>query len=143
MLNPNGNLQVTDTQGHVVENLPLKLGIFLPQTAINYPIPITGRALGVGDYQAALSMMYGHDQVLHYTTTFTITQHQLQQIFTTSGKTQAPPGLLGVDTSGISPWIFVGGGLLLLLVVGNVFYWMVIARRGKAKPATASAHSSL
>src|SRR6266849_8422790 len=53
MLKPYGALQVSNAQGQVVKKVSLKLDTFLPQTAINYPVPITGQALGAGDYQAA------------------------------------------------------------------------------------------
>src|SRR5205823_14084620 len=102
MLKPYGSLQVTDTQGQVVKNVSLKLDTFLPQTAINYPVAITGQALAAGNYQATLNLTYGHGQVLHYTIRFTVTQQQLTEVFgSNSSKTQAPPGLLGGSSSGL------------------------------------------
>jgi len=140
MLKPEGTLQVTDAQGQVVKNMSLKLDTFLPQTAINYPVSITGKALGVGDYQAALTLKYGNNQVLHYTTKFTVTQQQLTQVFgTTSSKTQAPSGI--GDTGGMQLWQIVlaaGGALALLWVVGNGLYKRIVVSRAKTKRATIS-----
>lgn len=136
MLKPYGTLQVSTTQGKVLKNISLKLDTFLPQTAINYPIAITGQALGAGDYQATLTLMYGHGQVLHYTIKFTVTQQQVTQVFSTNtSKTQAPPGL-GGEGSGFSLWqliLVVGGVFAILWVVGNTVYRRLAVSRAKAK----------
>jgi len=139
MLKPYGTLQVADTHGQVLKTISLKLDTFLPQTAINYPVAITGQALAADDYQATLTLMYGHGQILHSTTRFTITKQQLVQTFgTNNGKTQAPPGLFGQDSSGLPAWVLLvaGGGLaLLLLVSGNILYRSLVVSRGKVKSA--------
>lgn len=140
MLKPEGTLQVTDAQGQVVKNMSLKLDTFLPQTAINYPVAITGKALGVGDYQATLTLKYGNNQVLHYTSKFTVTQQQLTQVFgTTSSKTQAPSGI--GDAGGMQLWQIVlvaGGALALLWVAGSTLYKRIMVSRAKTKRATIS-----
>ena len=140
MLKPEGTLQVTDAQGQVVKNMSLKLDTFLPQTAINYPVAITGKALNVGDYQATLTLTYGNGQVLHYTTKFTVTQQQLTQVFgTTSSKTQAPSGI--GDAGGMQLWQIVlvaGGALALLWVAGSTLYKRIMLSRAKTKRANIS-----
>lgn len=129
MLKPSGTLRITGQQGQIVKAIPLSLDTFIPQTSIDYPVPITGQALGAGDYTAVLTLAYGHGQVLHYTTTFTVTQQQLAQVFA-SGRTQAPPGLFGAD-AGLAPWVLAGGVLLLLLVIGGLLYWFVLVPRAR------------
>ncbi len=138
MLKPYGSLQVTDAQGKSVVNQSLRLDTFLPQTAINYPVYIKGPALVPGDYQAVLTLMYGHNQVLHYTTKFTITQQQVTQVFGSS-PTQPPLGLPGGDFLGLPLWglILTGGGLLLLLLLAGNILFTASRSRGKAKPANA------
>lgn len=139
MIKPYGSMQVADAQGHQVENLSLKLDTFLPQTAINYPVNITGPALGVGDYQATLNLTYGHDQVLHYTAKFSVTQQQVTQVFG-SNKTQAPAGLGGADFLGLPLWqlvLVVGAGLAILWVVGNTLYKRLVVAGAKAKRTNA------
>jgi hypothetical protein len=124
MLKPYGTLQVTNAQGQNVENFSLKLDTFLPQTSINYPVAITGPALGAGDYQAMLNLTYGDRQVLHYTTKFTISQQQITQVFG-SNQTQAPTGSGGAVFAGMTLWqllLVAGGGLAILWVVGNMVY---------------------
>lgn len=134
MLHPYGTLQVTDVQGRTVENFSLKLDTFLPQTSINYPVTITGPALGAGDYQAALNLTFGHGQILHYTTKFTISQQQVTQVFG-SHQTQAPTSSSGVVFAGMTLWqllLSVGGGLALLWLVGNMVYGRLAAARAKS-----------
>ncbi len=138
MLKPFGSLQVTNSQGQVVKKVSLKLDTFLPQTSITYPVNITGQALGAGDYQAALTLTYGDGKVLHYSTTFSITQQQLSQVFTSS-KTQVTPGLFSGGLYGVSPLLLTGGGLVLLLIVGSLLYWFVLIPRAKAKAKQAVA----
>jgi hypothetical protein len=137
MLKPYGSLQVTDSQGHVAENLQLKLDTFLPQTSISYPVYIKGKALVAGDYSAALTLNYGHGQVLNYHTNFTITQQQVSQVFSSS-QTQAPVGLFSGSSSGLSPWLLTGGGLVVLLIVGSILYWFVLVPRAKARAKQAA-----
>ncbi|GAC1347578.1 MAG: hypothetical protein NVSMB27_13300 [Ktedonobacteraceae bacterium] len=118
MLKPSGTLQITNAQGHLLKSLPLKLDTFLPQTAISYPTYVQRQAFGAGVYRAVLTLRYGHNQVLHYTTTFTITQRQLMQIFKSNLPLQ-PPGM-GGNPSALPLWQIVLGGLLL---VSSVLYW--------------------
>jgi hypothetical protein len=140
MLKPSGTLQVTDTQGQVVKNVSLKLDTFLPQTTINYPVAISGKALSAGDYQATLTLTYGNGQVLHYSTKFTVTQQQLTQVFgNTSSQTQAPPGFGG--TGGMQLWqivIVAGAALALLWIASSALYKRIMVSRAKAKRANIS-----
>src|SRR6266702_669214 len=146
MLKPSGTLQVADTHGQVVKTISLKLDTFLPQTAINYPVAITGQSLGAGDYQATLILTYGHGQTLHSTTKFTITKQQLVQTFgTNNGKTQAPAGLGGEGFLGLPLWqllIVVGGGLAILWGVGKTVYGRLAVSRAKVKSADIQSQSS-
>ncbi len=138
MLKPEGNLRVTDAQGRIAKNISLKLDTFLPQTSINYPATITGQALGPGKYGATLDLTYRHGKALHYTTNFTITRQQLIQTFNSS-PTKLPQGLLDGDSSGPSPWLITGSGLVLLLIVGSLLYWFVLVPKAKAKAKRAVA----
>lgn len=138
MIKPYGSLHVADAQGHEVENLSLKLDTFLPQTAINYPVTITGPALGVGDYQATVDLTYGHNQALHYTTKFSIVQQQVTQVFG-SNKTQAPTELGGADVLGLPLWqllLVLGAGLAIFWVGGTTLYRRLGISRAKAKKSS-------
>ncbi len=139
MVDGSGSLQVTDTQGKLLQNLPIHLGIFLPQTATNCPVYVQKKALGAGTYQAVLTLNYGRnnvfDHVLHYTTTFTITEQQVKQVFQPSGPLQAPD--TGSDFFGSLPlWQIVLIGLLLVsgaLFLGQNLYRLAAASLGRRK----------
>lgn len=139
MLKPSGTMQVDNAQGKVLKNFSLKLDTFLPQTAINYPIIVTGQGLAAGNYQATLNLTYGHGQVLHYTTQFSITQQQLTQVFgTTNSKTQLPLGFGSQGFAGLPLWqllLVAGAALVLLWVIGNAVYKRLAVSRNKAKQA--------
>jgi Bacterial protein of unknown function (DUF916) len=129
MITGNGSLQVSDSQGHLLQDLTLNVGTFLPQTSIEYPALVQGKALGVDTYQAVLTLHYGRnhvlDHVLHYTTTFTITQQQVKQAFP-SGPLQAPL------TSPLLPlWAIIMLVVLGILAVGGLsglFFWRLAVR---------------
>jgi hypothetical protein len=127
MLNPNGALSIKDSQGRLLQVLPLKLGLILPDTSIDYPVNVQKQALSAGDYQASLTLHYGHGKILNYTSKLTITQDQVSQAFS-SGPLQAP-------TSNSMPlWqiILVAlAAIVVLFVIGQKVYTMIIGRRRK------------
>jgi Bacterial protein of unknown function (DUF916) len=72
LLYPSGYIQILNGSGQIVQNLPLKLRTFLPQTSIRYPVYIQHHQLPLGKrYTAKVSLRYGHDYSLNYSTTFT------------------------------------------------------------------------
>lgn len=122
MLKPSGSLQITDSHQQLLQNQAIKLDTFLPHTAIDYPVYVKDHALAAGNYQAALTMTYGEGHVLNYTTTFTITEQQVAQVFKAPPPLQAPAGMQNFfDT--LPLWSIFAGGGLLLLVVGGMIFW--------------------
>jgi hypothetical protein len=128
MLKPAGSLQVADTDGHLLQNLSLKLNTFLPQTSINYPVNVQSKALGVGTYQARLTLTYGHGHVLNYMTTFTVTLQQLKQVFKNTPPLPSPD-LGGNFFDTLSPWHFVIGLVLLVMLISSLLFWGQRLRR--------------
>lgn len=132
MLKPFGNLQVIDVQGKVIQNLPLKLDTLLPQTTIDYPVYVKGQALKAGDYRVELTLMYGHNKLLHYIQVFTVTQQQLHQVFTSSTQPLAPE-TWGNFLGTMPMWQTTLGGVLLasgFCFWGQKLYqWAMISRR--------------
>jgi hypothetical protein len=119
MLKPFGTLQVTDAHGHLLQNLALKLDTFLPQTTIDYPVFLQGHALSAGQYQATLTLTYGHHHMLFYRAAFTIAPAQIAQVFHQRPPLVPPP----LNWPGNLLWPIVGGVLFLLaLLLGGVRY---------------------
>lgn len=120
LLQPSGSLKVFDLNGNLLLDIPLKLNTILPQDAIDYPVYILHRALPFGKYRASLSLTYGHNHGLIYSTFFAI-----------NTPLAAGGGLTGLITTRalqflrqLAPWQYVGGGLILLLLVSIVSYWL-------------------
>jgi hypothetical protein len=72
LLKPHGTLQVRDSTNQLRMNVSLQLNTFLPQTAIQYPVYVQNPRLGIGTYTASLTLYYGVNGVLTYTTTFQV-----------------------------------------------------------------------
>lgn len=136
MVKPSGMLTVTNAQGQEVQRIPLKLDTFLPDTAIQYPVPVQHQALGAGQYHAKVDLTYGTSGVTNYEGDFNITPTQVAQIFPSAVALAPPPGAAtaapAVPTTSAATvqaqWpLFAGGGaLLVLILVVGVF----LGRRG-------------
>jgi hypothetical protein len=90
LIKPVGTLVVTDAKGAQLQNLPLKLDTFLPETAIAYPVLVETTALGVGTYQATLDLTYGSAGHTHVTLPFTISAAEAAKVFATQAPLAAP-----------------------------------------------------
>jgi hypothetical protein len=110
MVKPYGTLELFDAHRVHLQTVSIKMDTFLPVTSINYPVYLK-QPLGVGRYQALLTLKYGNNHVLQYNTFFTITAQQIQQVFPTSGTTQAPQASV---TSSLPWWMFAVGGFIVL-----------------------------
>ena len=116
LLKPYGTLQVLDAQGHIRQNLAMKLDTFLPDTTINYPIYMQSHALEAGTYTVELQLTYGKQHTLHTKRTFTVTQQQVTQVFKSQGVLQL------TGTGGFSSWQYALLVLLLVLAAGSVLF---------------------
>lgn len=91
MVRPVGTLTVTDARGTTVQQLAVKIGAFLPGTAIQYPAHVQKQALGDGQYQATLHLTYGVGGVTDAERGFSITPAQVARVFPTSVPLLPPP----------------------------------------------------
>ncbi len=121
LISAQGTLQVFNDQGSRVQNIPVKISTIVPGTEIAYPALVQKQALAPGNYRAALDLTYGDNQRLHYENSITVTQEQVNKVFTgpaSSPLLTAPSGL-----NQISPLQWLIGGLLVLLAGSGVFVW--------------------
>ena len=137
MVKPAGTLRVTDSTGNEVQNRPLSLDTFLPQTTIAYPVLVADRALAAGDYRAVIALRYGSAGKTETTIPFTVTQAQVTQAFQAPAPL-APPVASASATTGVTAraqWpFFVGGGVLLVVVLlGGIFLGRGVRARARAK----------
>jgi hypothetical protein len=133
MIKAFGSLQVSDAQGHLLQNLTMHVETFLPRTSIYYPASVQNKAIGDGTYQGVLTLTYGRnsvfDHILHYATTFTITQQQVKQVFP-NRPLQAPP----LATSFLPLWAIILITVLAILVVSGasgLLFWRLGMRAAR------------
>lgn len=123
LLKAKGTLQVIDDKGHVLQNLAISMDSFLPGTSITYPVYVQKKALGAGTYQGNLLLQYGHGKMLRYTTSFTVTEQQLVEIFNNNRSLS----LATSDSSLLSrltPLQLFGGALAVFLITSLIIlYW--------------------
>jgi hypothetical protein len=132
IIKPSGTLEISDAQGHILQNLPITMSSFLPQTTIDYPVYVQKKALDPGNYTATLTLAYGHNHTLHTAQPFSVTVQQLKRIFINQ------PGLQGPTVSTSSPWVLVGVGLVILLAIGGGFTWIYRMGRKRAMGQSSS-----
>lgn len=119
MLKPWGDLRVTDGQGHLVQARPIRMDTFLPGTAIDYPVPVGGRALGAGSYTADLRLHYGPPAgALERVMTFDVTPLAAKQVFEPPAALQPPTSPQGSGSRSLLGWALGGIGLALVLLAG-------------------------
>ena len=125
LLHPSGNLLITDDQGHLLQNIPMKLNTFLPQTAIDYPVYIRHTALIPGKiYTVKLTMVYEGQHTLHYTTTIALPSTHKIPLINTNIDLVPTPGSTGSSFF----WYYIAGGSALFLGL-TVFLFVRLRRR--------------
>jgi hypothetical protein len=141
MVSGSGSLQVTDTHGGLLQNVSIQLGTVLPATSLDDPVPVQKKALSAGTYQAELTLHYGRsnvmDQVLYYTTTLTITQQQVKQVFPT-GPLQAP-----LTPPFLPAWALILLAVCAASVIGGasgLLFWRLGRRAAGARKGSRGNH---
>ena len=123
MLKPYGTLQVQNTHGQVLQNIPLRLDTLLPATQINYAVNVQHTALDIGSYRAVIDLTYGHGKQLHVVQPFSVTGAQISQVFGDQG---GPLHYAGYQVAP-STIVLIGIGLIVLLA-GTLFSLYMVAR---------------
>jgi hypothetical protein len=86
-----GTLKIVDKGGRVVQRSSFGLDTFVPDTHVDFPVYIQGKALVPGGYRGTVSIAYrGHS--LTRTFPFTITAAQTAQVFGAPAAQQTPGG---------------------------------------------------
>ena len=133
LVKPTGRATIFNSKGVLVETLPFTMDTFLPQTAIDYPI-LLKKALAAGDYVAAVTLRVPGGQTVHAKPSFSVSQADVKQVFTSASPTQPPPTLASSSSSS-TPWPLIGAAAGGLLVVLLLLLWLL--RRRRDTPAAA------
>ena len=133
LVKPTGRATIFNSKGVLVETLPFTMDTFLPQTAIDYPI-LLKKALAAGDYVAAVTLRVPGGQTVLAKPSFSVSQADVKQVFTSASPTQPPPTLASSSSSS-TPWPLIGAAAGGLLVVLLLLLWLL--RRRRDTPAAA------
>jgi hypothetical protein len=128
LLHPSGSLQVTDDQKQLLQNIPITMDTFLPQTSIDYPVYIQHKALALGKtYTATLHLTYEHHHTLNYVTSFYTPLPKGGPITNIVQSLVTPPS----DNifSILTPWHYVIALCILFLILSTSFFWAQKIRR--------------
>ncbi|NTU82888.1 MAG: DUF916 domain-containing protein [Chloroflexales bacterium] len=126
-----GSLDLSDSTGRPLAQIPLKLDYLLPGTAISYPLAIPNQALAAGDYRADLKLSYGEGETTTLAAPLVITSEQIRELYTARG--QQLPDLptapaQSAQTQGAQPLIPP-----LLFTISAVLFAAYLLRRRRAK----------
>jgi hypothetical protein len=106
MVTARGSLVLTDNTGRRLMRSHLHLDTLVPETAIDYPVAVTGRALGAGSYTAAVVLHYGR-HVARSTLPVSISQANVEKVFRSRPDLKPP----AAATLGYESWLLGAGGL--------------------------------
>ena len=130
---PTGQISIYDASGKLVETVPYTMDTFLPHTTIEYPVTLK-KALPAGDYTTSFGISYGGGKTTTAKPALTVSKQNVQEVFTSSAPTKAPPTTgkgatsSGGGSSGL-PWIVIGAVVALALLLGA---FLLFRRRGRA-----------
>ena len=138
---PHGTATIRDSKNRIVETLTYAMDTFLPQTSIDYPL-LLSKALLPGDYRAQIRLTSpgatpgGADTTVSATRSFSVSNQDVTQVFTSSKPTQAPTSATGATAgSSSTPWaLIVGAAVGVLLLALLVLQLVRRARRPGAGP---------
>jgi hypothetical protein len=136
ILKPTGTIRVDDAAGHRVQLRSYVLDSFLSWTAIDYPVLVQGKTLGVGCYQATVLLHYADAMVAHYTGQFCVTQKDLDQVYAGVPPLVRPPP---AATSSMLLVLVIGVAVAIVLLMGFLFWLTGFRRRRRAAVAPATA----
>ncbi len=106
MLKPQGSLQIMNTQGQILQTLPLSMDIILPGTGVSYQVVLSGQPFATGTYRASLTLTYGESHMLTYATNVLLVRQEPKP-----DTTPAPSG------SGFPTWLIVVLAALALVAI--------------------------
>lgn len=122
-----GELVVRDQHGTQLKHARFPVDTFVPRTQVADPVPVPGRALPAGRYQATVTLRYGHGRDARLDTRFTISDKQVAQVFG-SRPQQAPS-----DQASGPPLLALLLGGLALLVLGFLAAVLLMRRHARVR----------
>lgn len=113
-----GSLKVVNHSGHQVQMQSFNLDTFVPESHIDFPVYIRGKALAPGRYRGTVSINY-RGRSLTRTFPFTITAGQVAQVF----GSPAAQGTPVASSSSDKPLLYIFGAVALLSLGAAFYFW--------------------
>jgi hypothetical protein len=115
-----GSLVVRSRGGRVLKRAAFALDTFVPDTRIDYPVAVRGKALPKGSYRATITVRYA-GRAIRRSFGFEVDDAALREVYGSRAPTSGNPG------SG-SPFLLIVGAVALLLL-GFAGAWAWFRRR--------------
>lgn len=133
LLHPTGSFQITDMAGQQLQQAPLNLDTFLPQTSIAYPFYIQQTTLQPGVYTAKLHLTYEGNHSLNYEASIVVplptNNTKIGQVIShfVTPNTNFFSSLTLAD--------YIVGGIFTFLSISSLFFWgrQLYSSAGKLK----------
>ena len=127
MEKPTGTIDVADLDGSPLQHLAFAMDTVLPRTAIDYPVAVRHRALGVGCYLTSVALNYGTAESKRFSGRFCVSEEEIDQQF---------PAVSGLARSAApsaanSTALVIVAAASVVLVSGGLI-WLVASRRRRA-----------
>lgn len=100
-----GSFSLSDSAGRVLMRAPLRLDTLVPATGIDFPVPVSRRALGAGSYRVSAELRY-RGGVVRRTMPLSISSDAVKSVFK-SRPDLAPPASAGATPA----WLLTLAGL--------------------------------
>ncbi len=114
-----GTLKIVSNGGRAVQRSSFGLDTFVPDTNIDFPVYIQGKALPPGSYRGTVSISYG-GRSLTRTYPFKISKAQVQQVFGTQAAQQTP---IESSSSSDGTLVYVLIGVCVLSLGAAFYFW--------------------
>jgi hypothetical protein len=115
-----GSLKVVDHAGRQVQSQTFNLDTFVPESEIEFPVYIQGKALRPGRYRGTVAIEYSGRSLTH-TFPFTITSGQVKQVFGATTSQSLP--VVSSSSSSNDTLLFIVGGVALLSLGTAFYFW--------------------
>jgi hypothetical protein len=116
-----GSLRVVNSGGRQVKRQEFALDTFVPETQIDFPVYVQGKALRPGKYKGTVTVSYRGKQVRR-TFPFQITSSQVKQVFGSTAQS-APPTPSGGGSSDTALIAILAGVAALSVGAAGFFFF--------------------
>ncbi len=123
MISPKGSAIITDSRGRSVQSTQLNMSTFLPHTSIQYPLNILKKALHTGNYKVKIVLTYGKSTKGKLEAVFPFQVKKAGRSLATLASQRVEQESTNIFAS-LSLWQYVLGGVVLLLAISALFFWM-------------------